>query len=208
VYRDVFRPFARDLDIETASSMWERMLSRLFAWGWVSLLLILATGIGMVFLKFGGFSGVPMIHRRNMLSGIPAIVLFGYLFFGPWQQYRRTMLRREWNAVPKALRRVRVVMSIILVLGLVASVSGGSLHLVVCPSQITTGRLVAAAGKSRSNVGVRSNPSADTRHQSMQRSPGGRTRLSRDPGRKACSGTTTPARHLGPTAQDDAGHQA
>jgi uncharacterized membrane protein len=118
----VFRPIARDLDIETALSLWQQMLSRFFAWGWVSLLLILATGISMVFLKFGGLSGVPMIHRGNMVIGIPAIVLFGYLFFGPWQQYRRTMSRRDWNAAQKEIRRVRVVMSIILVLGLVASV--------------------------------------------------------------------------------------
>jgi uncharacterized membrane protein len=117
----VFRPIARDMDIETASSLWQQMLSRFFAWGWVSLLLILATGIGMVFLKFGG-SGVPMIHRGNMVIGIPAIVLFGYLFFGPWQRYRRTMLRRDWNAAEKEIRRVRVVMGIILVLSLVASV--------------------------------------------------------------------------------------
>ena len=118
----VFRPIARDLDVETALSLWQQMLSRFFAWGWVSLLLILVTGIGMVFLKFGGFSGVPMIHRGNMVIGIPAIVLFGYLFVGPWQRYRRTMSRRDWNAAQREIRRVRVVMSIILVLGLVASV--------------------------------------------------------------------------------------
>ena len=118
----VFRPIARDLDIETALSLWQQMLSRFFAWGWVSLLLILATGISMVFLKFGGLSGVPMIHRGNMVIGIPAIVLFGYLFVGPWRQYRRTMSRRDWNAAKKEIRRVRVLMSIILVLGLVASV--------------------------------------------------------------------------------------
>jgi uncharacterized membrane protein len=118
----MFRPIVRDLDIETASSLWQRMLSRVFAWGWGSLLLILATGIGMVFLKFGGFSGVPMIHRGNMIIGIPAILLFGYLFFGPWQRYRRTASRRDWNAAAKEIRRVRVVMAIILVLGLVASV--------------------------------------------------------------------------------------
>jgi uncharacterized membrane protein len=118
----VFRPIARDLDIETASSLWARMLSRFFAWGWVGLLVIVATGIGMVFLKFGGFSGIPMIHRGNMVIGIPAVVLFGYLFFGPWQQYRRTMSRRDWDAAQKEIKRVRVVMSIILVLGLVASV--------------------------------------------------------------------------------------
>jgi hypothetical protein len=57
-----------------------------------------------------------------MVIGIPAIVLFGYLFFGPWQRYRRTIPRRDWNGAEKEIRRVRVVMGIILVLGLVASV--------------------------------------------------------------------------------------
>jgi uncharacterized membrane protein len=118
----VFRPVARGLDVETASSLWLQMLSRLFAWGWVSLLLILATGIAMVSLKFGGFSGIPMIHRGNMAIGIPAIALFGYVFFGPWRQYRRAISRRHWAAAEKELTRVRVLMGIILTLGLVASV--------------------------------------------------------------------------------------
>jgi len=115
-------PLARGLDIETASSLWQQMLSRFFAWGWVSLLLILATGIGMVFLKFGGFSGVPMIHRANMAIGIPAIALFGYVFFGPWQQYRRVVSRRDWTAARRQITRVRVLIGIVMVLGLVASV--------------------------------------------------------------------------------------
>jgi uncharacterized membrane protein len=118
----VFQPIARGLEVETASSLWQQVLSRFFAWAWVSMLLILATGIAMVFLKFGGFSGIPMIHRGNMAIGIPAIALFGYVFFGPWRQYRRTMSRRDWTAAQRAITRVRVVMAIILVLGLVASV--------------------------------------------------------------------------------------
>ena len=118
----VFRPIARGLDVATASSLWLQILSRLFAWGWVSLLLILATGIAMVSLKFGGFSGVPMIHRGNMAIGIPAIALFGYAFFGPWRQCRRTISRRHWAAAEKELTRVRVLMGIVLTLGLVASV--------------------------------------------------------------------------------------
>jgi uncharacterized membrane protein len=118
----VVRPIARGLDIETASLLWQRMLSRVFAPAWVSLLLILGTGIGMVFLKFGGFSGVPMIHRANMLIGIPAIALFAYVFFGPWRLYRRTISRRDWTAARSAITRVRVVIAIVLVLGVIASV--------------------------------------------------------------------------------------
>jgi uncharacterized membrane protein len=118
----VFQPVARGLNIDTSSSLWYQILSRFFAWAWVSMLLILATGIGMVFLKFGGFSGVPMIHRGNMAIGIPAIVLFVYVFFGPWQRYRRTVSRRDWTTAQREITRVRVVLGIILVLGLLASI--------------------------------------------------------------------------------------
>ena len=118
----VFQPVARGLNIETSSSLWHQILSRFFAWAWVSMVLILATGIGIVFLKFGGFSGVPMIHRANMAIGIPAIVLFGYVFFGPWQRYRRTITRGDWTAAKRELTRVRAVIAVILGLGLLASV--------------------------------------------------------------------------------------
>jgi uncharacterized membrane protein len=118
----VFQPSTRNLGIETAMSLWHPMLSRFFGWAWISMLLILASGIGMVFLKFGGFSGVPSLHRGNMAIGIPAIALYGYLYFGPWQQFRRAMARHDLMAAQKGIARVRAVMAIILTLGLIASV--------------------------------------------------------------------------------------
>ena len=118
----VSRPLARGLDTEAASVLWQQALSRVFAWAWGSLLLIVATGIVMVSLKFGGFSGVPPIHRANMAIGIPAMLLFGYAFFGPWQRYRRTIARGDLTAAHWALSRVRVLMGVTLGLGLLASV--------------------------------------------------------------------------------------
>jgi uncharacterized membrane protein len=115
------RPSMRGLGTDAALMLWHRMLSRFFAWAGISVLLILATGIGMVFLKFGGFSGVPAIHRGNMAIGIPAIALSVYVYFGPWRRYCETVARRDWAAAQKNIARLRVVMVIILVLGLVAS---------------------------------------------------------------------------------------
>jgi uncharacterized membrane protein len=80
----VSHPLARGLNTEPASVLWQQALSRVFPWAWGSLLLIVATGIVMVSLKFGGFSGMPPIHRANMAIRIPAMLLFGYAFFGPW----------------------------------------------------------------------------------------------------------------------------
>ena len=117
----VFQPSTREVDTKTAMSLWHGMLSRFFAWAWISLLLTLATGIGMVFLKFGGFSDIPILHQVNRAIGIPAIALYGYLYFGPWQRFRRAMSRHDLTAAQKDIARVRVVMAVILTLGLVAS---------------------------------------------------------------------------------------
>jgi uncharacterized membrane protein len=118
----VSHSLARGLNTEAASVLWQQVLSRVLGWAWGSLLLVVATGIVMVALKFGGFSGVPPLHRANMAIGIPAMLLFGYAFFGPWQRYRRTMARGDLTVAHRALSRVRVLMSVILGLGLLASV--------------------------------------------------------------------------------------
>ena len=56
-----------------------------------------------------------------MSVGIPAIALFGYVYFGPWRRYCRTMSRRDWTAAQREITRVRVGLGVILVLGLVDS---------------------------------------------------------------------------------------
>ena len=118
----MFQPGTHQPDATMALSSWQRVLSRFFGWAWVSLALILISGISIVFLEFGGFSGIPSIHRGNMLIGIPAIILFGYLYFRPWQRFRRAMSCKDWSAAENSLRQARIIMAIILALGLIASV--------------------------------------------------------------------------------------
>jgi uncharacterized membrane protein len=118
----LFYPGAQRLESATALSLWHRILSRFFVWAWISMLLILASGIAMIFLAFGGFSGVPSIHRWNMLLGIPAIALFGYLYFVPWRHFRHAMSNHDRMVAEKSIRQARTIMVIILTLGLVASV--------------------------------------------------------------------------------------
>jgi uncharacterized membrane protein len=116
-------PLERGPNTEAAASvLWQQALSRVFAWAWSSLLLTVGTGIVMVFLKFGGFSGVPPIHRANMAIGIPAMLLFGYAFFKPWQRYRHAIAHGDPTVARQALSRVRRLMTVILGLGLLASV--------------------------------------------------------------------------------------
>jgi uncharacterized membrane protein len=117
-----FYPSVRQLESATALSLWHRILSLFFIWAWISMLLILVSGIAMIFLAFGGFSGIPSIHRWNMLLGIPAMVLFGYLYFVPWRHFRHAMSTDDRLTAERSIRRTRTILVIILVLGVVASV--------------------------------------------------------------------------------------
>jgi len=118
----VFRPGSERMDPATAFPLWDRVLRRFFVWAWISLAAILVTGILMVFLKFGGFSGVPNLHRANTALGIPAMVLYAYLYFVPWRRFRQAMSIYDLSAAGKTLARFRTVTAVILCFGVIASV--------------------------------------------------------------------------------------
>ena len=83
----------------------ERWPRSFFVTGSVALGVVVATGIALVQLEFGGFSRMPFLHRVNMLIGLPAIVLYVY-----------ATIRRE---------RARIILPIVLTLGVVASIISG-----------------------------------------------------------------------------------
>jgi uncharacterized membrane protein len=115
-------PAGRDLDATAIAFHWQRVLARFFTWAWIALLLIVATGIALVQVRFGGFSNMPALHRANTAIGVPAIALFAYVFLVPWRRYCRSIAKSEWSAAERLLGHVRIVLAIILVLGVVASV--------------------------------------------------------------------------------------
>jgi uncharacterized membrane protein len=118
----VLGPGARSLDVAATLSLWPRVLSRFFVWGGVSLILILATGVAMVFMKFGGYGSVPTIHRFNMVVGVPAIALYAYLFFIPWRRLRHALTVDDGSAATKNLRQIQRLGAVVLALGLLATV--------------------------------------------------------------------------------------
>lgn len=108
-------------DRSAALSSWERALSRFLPWGLLSLGMILATGVTLVFSVFGGYAHIPNIHRVNMLIGIPAIALFVYLCVLPWRRLRRAAFVHDTATVEKTMGQAKILLAIILTLGLLAA---------------------------------------------------------------------------------------
>jgi uncharacterized membrane protein len=105
-----------------AMTMRHAVLSRYMPWGGAALLAVIATGVFIVRRQFGGFGHVPLLHRWNMLIGIPAIALYGYMQLVTWRACRLAVGRGDWASAERQIRRVRTLAAIVLTLGLASAV--------------------------------------------------------------------------------------
>ncbi len=107
--------------------LWTLTFRHFFPWVWGAILLLLATGYGMVFNGFGGFSGVGIHVHIMQLLGIVMILLYMHLFFAPFKRLKTFVITEDWAAAGAQLNQIRRIIGINLSLGLivVAVASGG-----------------------------------------------------------------------------------
>jgi len=122
----VLRPSAGPLEPETRLALWQRVFRGFFPWVWLSIVVLLASGYGMIFLYFGGFAGLGLhIHLMQGL-GIVMMLLFGHLFFGPWRRFCDAVDGRHFPQAAGYLNQIRTIVAVNLVLGLVTIIVGAS----------------------------------------------------------------------------------
>jgi len=120
------RPSAGPLEPALRLPLWHRVFSRFFPWVWASIITLLASGYGMVFLGFGGFRGVgPHVHVMQT-TGIIMVLLFLHLFFAPWRRFRRAIAAADLLAAGEYLEQIRILVAPNLILGLVTIIVGAS----------------------------------------------------------------------------------
>jgi len=78
--------------------------------GWASLIVVV--------LVLGGV--------QMMMLGILMMVIYTYLYFVPWQRFRRTVSRADWLAAEMHIRHIRLLVGSNLVLGFATVVIGAS----------------------------------------------------------------------------------
>lgn len=107
--------------------LWSQVFSRFFPWVWVAVIVLLTTGLWMVYSVYGGFDSVG-IHVQLMAGiGIVMFLLFMHVFFAPYQGIKRALADNDFPEAGRKLAQIRVVIAINLTLGLVVTViaSGG-----------------------------------------------------------------------------------
>ena len=122
----VLRPSAGPLDPPIRLALWRRVFGRFFPWVWACVAVLLATGIVMIVVGFGGFGAVGLYVNAMMVIGIVMMLLFGHLYFAPWRRFQRALDAGDLPAAGRNLDQIRRVVAINLVLGLVTAAVGAS----------------------------------------------------------------------------------
>jgi uncharacterized membrane protein len=122
----VLRQSTGPLEAEARLALWHRVFRRFFPWVWSSVILLLASGYGMMFLYFGGFAGAGLYIQVMQGIGIVMMMLFLHLFFVPWRRFSDAVERNHFPEAVKQLGQIRRVVAANLVLGLVTIIVGAS----------------------------------------------------------------------------------
>jgi uncharacterized membrane protein len=122
----VLRPSAGPLDPPLRLAFWQRVFSRFFPWVWASILVLLASGYAMLFLRFGGFQTAPLHVNVMQLTGIVMMLLFFHLFFAPWRRFSRAVHSKAFAEAAMELNQIRRIFAINLALGLITVIAGAS----------------------------------------------------------------------------------
>ena len=122
----VLRPSAGPLETEARLALWNSVFQRFFPWVWASIVLLLATGYGMIFIYFGGFAGAALHVHVMQATGILMMLLFLHLFFVPWRRFGDAVERNAVSEAAKELGRIRRIVGLNLVLGLLTVAVGAS----------------------------------------------------------------------------------
>ena len=123
----VLRPTLMLSEPHRRLTIWAGVFKRFFPWVWMSALVLPITGYLLIFSAFGGFATSPIyVHLMHMV-GLIMIALFAYLYFRPYVAFKLAVSQEDWQAAGVALNRVRHMVLINLILGLILlfSVYGG-----------------------------------------------------------------------------------
>jgi uncharacterized membrane protein len=120
------RPATAPLEPGPRLELWARVLERFFLWVIVAIVLLLASGYGMIFGVYGGFRGIGLHIHLMQGIGIIMMLLFFHLYVAPWRRFQAAVRHQDYPSAARQLNQIRVIVAINLVLGLITVAVGSS----------------------------------------------------------------------------------
>ncbi len=122
----VLRPIAASqLEPPVRLPLWAGVFGLFFPWVWASIVAILATGLWLIFNKFGGMGSSPLYVHVMLGLGIVMMLIFMHVFFAPYGRLKKAVTAQDWPAGGKALAQIRRLVGINTLIG-VATIAIGA----------------------------------------------------------------------------------
>jgi uncharacterized membrane protein len=102
--------------------LWVTTFGRFFPWVWVAIILLLFTGLWMMFNYFGGMAGSPVYIHVMLGIGLLMMAIFMHIFFAPYQRLKRAVAAQDWPVAGRQLNQIRLLVTTNLILGLLTTV--------------------------------------------------------------------------------------
>jgi uncharacterized membrane protein len=122
----VLRQVLAPIDPRARLDLWGRVFGRFFPWVWASIVALLASGYGMIFLGLGGFAAAGVHVHVMQATGLVMMALFLHLYFAPWRRLRRALAEGDYGLAARQLTQIRWIVATNLVLGLITVAIGAS----------------------------------------------------------------------------------
>lgn len=126
----VFRPVAMaQLEPPQRLTMFLGIFSKFFPWVWVFIVALVISGYIDWVIRLGGFESPPLYLLAMEIIGWIMIVLFAWLYFGFYKQFKKHVEDKSFAEAGMVLHtKMRPIIVTNLVLGIVEAFIGVSAH--------------------------------------------------------------------------------
>ncbi len=110
--------------------LWLATFAKFFPWVWVSILLIVTSGLYLIFALGGLRIAGAHVHLMILLA-IVMVTIFAHVYYAPFRKLKRHVALKDWPQAGTALNRIRMLVGMNLLLGLatIAVATAGKLTL-------------------------------------------------------------------------------
>ncbi|MBI3546606.1 MAG: CopD family protein [Gammaproteobacteria bacterium] len=104
--------------------LWSQTFARFFPWVWGAVIVLPLSGYWMIFDVFQGMQNVGLHIHIMQIIGWGMIAIFLHVFFAPYKKMSRALAINDFAAAGKQLARIRRLIGINLILGLLTIAVG------------------------------------------------------------------------------------
>lgn len=112
------RPTLMLLDPQLRLRVWAGALSRFFRWVFASIVVVLVTGLWMVFGHYDGLRHVNTSVHLMLLLGVVMMLIAAHAYFAPYKRLKRLIARSNWTEAAHQSSQIRWLVALNLALGL------------------------------------------------------------------------------------------